>query len=305
MRYIQLKGILKEAIEQYPEIELCSFLSKKLQVPPDKAEELASRIEKQICPNANKTQPSIPKTILEERLEAKELLKPSVYSIGSLSEKEFEHFITWLLQELGFKIQETYVAKSGTDVVATRDDEKILIQARKYPDKFILSDSIVWLSWQAQRNYGCNHSIILSPTHFSMQAIKAAEKLGLELWDRDVLDVKISEVCKNANVKERYCFPKFKGSLLESLLGLAETKDFFVETRANKYDLFLRGIRYPLLTFEGVLGRVTSCVFRIKYNEPVSELNGTVLIGNNQNTHTLDDAYAYDLIIQYLDELIE
>lgn len=305
MSYIKLNGVLKEIVELYSNIELCGFLAGRLQVPPDKAEELAERIEKQLWLTQNKPRSIFPMTVLDDSPVAKQPVKSTTYPVSSLLGKEFGVFIKWLLEELGYKIQKTLAEKKGCEIVAIKDGEKIAIQARKSSQNNLLSDLIVLVSQQAKRNYDCNHSIIIATTHFSERAIAMAEEFGVELWDSCVLDEKIAQVHRQSQVREPYCFPKFKGSLLESLLGLADTKDFIVESRADgKYDLFLPGVRYPLLTFQADSGRVIGCVCRIKFNEPVGEGEGTVLF-SDRDENRLDDAVAYDSVIQYLEDFVK
>ena len=155
--------------------------------------------------------------------------------------------------------------------------------------------------------YGCESAIVLSTSHFTEQAIVDAQRLGVELWDSDTLDRKIAEARKNACQEEHYCFPPYQGSLLQSLLALGKAKDFILEARADgKYDLFLPGVKYPLLTFQADSGRVIGCILRIRYNEPVGEAEGTALISSGLGGKVNpDDVSAYGLIIQYLEGFLE
>jgi hypothetical protein len=94
-------------------------------------------------------------------------------------------------------------------------------------------------------------------------------------------------------------FPKYKGTLLDSLLSLGETKTFQVETKADgKYEVNLPGVKYPLLTFQVQNGAVNRCVQRIKYNEPVNEADGEVIA-------VADEEHAYGLVMQYLELFVE
>jgi hypothetical protein len=134
-----------------------------------------------------------------------------------------------------------------------------------------------------------------------------AKKSSVELWDSAVLDGKIVEARKNADLTVQSCFPPFKESLMESLFGLEDTKDFIVDPKADgKYDLHLLGVKYPLLTFQVQSGEVTRCVYRIKNNEPVGESEGAVLIKSDRsNRFGPDDVRAYALIVEYLEQFLE
>ena len=106
MQYPKFNGILKEIIEQYPDVDITGFLQDRLQIPIDKAEELAARIEKECNLKAvGETKPNLERTSKEKTEEPQPPPKASVYSVESLSRKEFERFVKWLFEELGYEIQ--------------------------------------------------------------------------------------------------------------------------------------------------------------------------------------------------------
>ena len=109
-------------------------------------------------------------------------------------------------------------------------------------------------------------------------------------------------------MEEQTCFPPFKGSLLQSLLRLEETKDFIIESKVEgKYELNLPGVKYPLLTFQTHDNEIARCVFRIKYNEPVGEFDGEAIINTDRNNCRFgpNGEEAYVLIIKYLEQFVE
>lgn len=196
----------------------------------------------------------------------------------------------------------------GVNFVASKDSQKVVILARRYPTDSKVSNVIVLKTAEAGGVFGCSRSIVITSSYFSQQALVDARKLGVELWDKDTLTSKIEEVRKNTDLRERSCFPPYKGSLLQSLLRLEETKDFIIEPKADeKYDLHLPGVKYPLLTFQACDDEVIRCVYRIKYNEPVGDFDGEAIIRSDRN----NDRYgpnglrAYELIIQYLEQFVE
>ena len=308
MSYLKLNGVVEEIIKRYPNIDIADFLQEKLQIPDYKAEELAARIEKEYCQKINKSSQYFVGQLLEKSDES-ELSKTSVYSVDSLSEREFERFAKWLLEELGYEIHpEKYSVNSGVYLVATKDGKKLAILTKKTLRNSKVSNSVILKSQEAKSTYGCNESIVLTTSYFSQQAKVDAQKFDIELWDRDTIDAKITEVRKKAELEEQTCFPQYKESLLQSLLRLEETKDFIIESKTDgKYDLHLPGVKYPLLTFQAQGNDIVRCVFRIKYNEPVGEFNGEAIIStdNNNNRSGPDGEEAYALIIKYLEQFVE
>ena len=161
---------------------------------------------------------------------------------------------------------------------------------------------------ETKRLTECQRAIAISTAHFTEQAKAEAEKLGVELWGIDALVQKISELNEKADKEVQACLPKYEGSLLQSILALVENKTFLVAPKTDgKYDVHLPGVKYPLLTFQAQNGKVVRCVFRIKYNEPVTENDGEVLIGLDDKINRTgpDDVQAYETIIQYLEQFLE
>jgi HJR/Mrr/RecB family endonuclease len=307
MRQNRFNGVLQEIIDKYPKIDVVEVLQDELRLPLDKAEVLAGRIEKQILQKTGKFEQKILKTIAEKPVNLE--LKETVYALDSLSQKEFENFTKWLLQELGYDVHpEKIQTIMGVDYIATRGIEKFAFLARKYPKTALVSDTIVLMAQQAKRIYECQQTIVLATAGFSEQAKKDAQKVGVELWDAEVLDAKILDVKKKAEQEVQAGFPKYKGTLLDSLLGLTERKDFIIEQRTGeKYDVYFPGVKFPLLTFQVQKGVVLRLVYRIKYNESISENDGEALIkcDRNGNRFGPEDPEAYALVTEYLEQFLE
>jgi len=308
MSYLKLNGIIEEIIKRYPNIDITEFLQEKLQIPDYKAEELATRIEKEYCQKVCKSVQNCVGQFVEKS-DTSEISKTSVYSVDMLSDREFERFTKWLLEELGYEIHpERHSVDSGFIKVAMKNGEKIAILTIKTLRNTKLWNSVILESQEAMGTYGCTGSIVITTSCFSQQEVVKAQKFGVELWDKDKIGAKITEVRKKAELEEQTCFPQYKGSLLQSLLRLEETRDFIIESKSEgKYDLHLPGVKYPLLTFQSDGDEIVRCVFRIKYNEPVGEFEGEALVSTDRNNNRFgpDGKEAYALIIKYLEQFVE
>jgi|WetSurMetagenome_2_1015567.scaffolds.fasta_scaffold19317_3 HJR/Mrr/RecB family endonuclease len=310
MQNLKLNGIIKEITERYPNIDIVDFLQESLQIPLYKAEVLATRIENTYCQKkAVEIKHNSCNRLLEKTDNSDLAPKTTDYSVASLSDKEFENFILWLFDELGYEVgSEKRSFGSWFDFLAKRNGDKIVVQALKSPSNCRVTDCSVLLSQDAKRFHGSEHIIVLATTDFTEQAVKAAQEIGIELWNRETLDRKISKARLNVHGEDtRICFPKYKESLFASLLGLDETGNFIVDHRAGgKYDLYMPNIKFPLLTFHANSNVVKRCVFRIKNNQPVGELDGIALISSDRNNVRMgpDNIQAYALIIQYLEKFL-
>ena len=306
MRFTKLNGILEEVTDLDPHVDLVDFLSQKLELPLDKAEVLAARME--VLRKQNKHESGAVKTLLEKNI-PDDTSDGNSHSIECLSDSEFSHFVKWLLEELGFEVlPEKIEADFGFDVLAIKEGKKIAFLGRKYPSTLKVTDAITIIGQDAKRKYGCERIVALTTTCFSVEAVVEAQKIEIELWDADTLSSKIAEIRKKWDTKERTQFPQYQESLLWSLQQLVEKQLFLVESRAGeKYDLFVPWIKYPLLTYQTNSNNVTRCVYRIKYNNPVSESEGKNLVytdhdGNRQGPN---DEEAYYAILQYLKQFLE
>jgi HJR/Mrr/RecB family endonuclease len=291
-------GIIKEIIEQYPNIDLAGYLADNLQLPMEKAEVLATRIEKQILQKASGGKEVKTLRLLEKAAE-EEQSQTSNYPVDVLSAKEFEYFIKWLLSDLGYEAQpENYAATEfGVDGVAVKDGEKVAVEAVRCPKTHKVTDSIVRIAQEKRGD--CQKALVITTSSFTDSAKAEAEKAGVELWDIEVLEEKIKEAKNRVDLEVQVNFPKYKGTLLDSLLALGETKNFLIESKADeKYEVNLPGVKYPLLTFQVQNDVVTRCVQRIKYNEPVNEADGEVIAADS-------DEQAYGLVMQYLELFLE
>lgn len=231
------------------------------------------------------------------------------YLVECLSRDEFSHFVRWILEELNFEVfPEKHMADFGVDFLAAKDREKFVFLARQYPKTFKVTDTITLVAQEAKKIYGCDKVVILTTTFFTSQAVTEAKKLDIELWDADILAEKIAEIRKKTDIKEQTQFPQYQGSLFQSLQRLVETKLFIIESRVGeKYDLFVPWIKYPLLTYQTNSNNVTRCVYRIKYNNPVTEFEGENLIYSDRAGNRIgpNDEQAYTAILQYLKQFME
>ncbi|MDR2707456.1 MAG: restriction endonuclease [Nitrososphaerota archaeon] len=305
---VKFNGFLQEILEN-PTVDLVEFLQDRLFLSLDKAEVLACRIQKD-CLQAivEDTERKHVRLIAEKPVDLAKC-KAAVYNFGCLSNKEFEVFMTWFLQGLGYSvISEKAFERFGVDFISVKDGLKTAILARKYCGDCVVSDVAVLLAEQAKISYQCEHVIVLVTAFFSEQARLAAEKCGVELWDVQNVCEKAVDFRKKADLSVQVSLPKYERSLFDSLMSLADCKVFIIERRVGeKFDLFFPGVNFPLLTFHVQKELVTRLVFRVKYNESVGEHAGEVLFGYDKSGNRFgpEDVGAYTRVIEYLEQFLE
>ena len=130
----KFSALLNEIVTNYPD-NLPKYLEQKLQIPDNKAKELAQRLEDNFKLKLNHEirrkldDCSAPSEFLNKKDEK----NFSIHSLDCISGKEFEQFLKWLFEELGYIVRLTSLATdSGVDLVLVKNKEKIAVQAKRF-----------------------------------------------------------------------------------------------------------------------------------------------------------------------------
>ena len=100
---------------------------------------------------------------------------------------EFEKYLAKYFEKQGFDVELTQAGHDfGADLIITRDGVKTAVQAKRYSENVSLS--AVQEVFAAAAYYDCDTSLVITNSHYTSSAKKLAEKIGVELWDRDMLD---------------------------------------------------------------------------------------------------------------------
>lgn len=312
MEYLKFEGLLKKIVDNYSqEFSISKFLQKELSISEKKAELLTEKIKlivdfDTLIREDNK---SVEESITKGK-NTKDSVKFNIYSLDNLSGKEFEDFLKWLFQELGYSVELTKVtADSGVDLVLKKDKERIAVQAKRYNRNTKVSNEVVLKTHGGMGVYKCSKSIIITTSYFTNQAKSDAQELNMELWDREILSAKIDEINNNLNNnKQKIEFPDYKSSLYKSLLNLKSMNIFEIEKKENgKYDLYRHGIKYPVLSFRESFNNITHLSFRIKNNQPIPEYGSdswSLISSDRGSVYGPNGESAYLQIVQYLSHFI-
>lgn len=101
---------------------------------------------------------------------------------------DFEYFCGNLLRKQGFERVEVTQGSGdfGIDIIAYKYGIKFGIQCKRY------QGSVGWHAveeaYSGARYYNCDKAVVLTNSSFTQQAVEGAEKLGVELWDREWLE---------------------------------------------------------------------------------------------------------------------
>jgi len=126
----------------------------------------------------------------------KDLSKLKAIQIGldknfqNLSPYEFEKFVSKLFKAMGYKTRITQASNDyGIDVVAEKGNEKLAIQCKRYASGNPVGNRDVQriLGAMHHRNVKATHSLLITTSHFTVQAREQAKECATELWGKEEL----------------------------------------------------------------------------------------------------------------------
>lgn len=122
----------------------------------------------------------------EENL-TRESISKEPQKFNSLTGTEFEKLLYRLFQAMDYKVQLT--GKSGDqggDLVANRNGDRVLIQAKRYSD-WSTGNAAVQQVVGAMKYYDCNRAMVVTTSYFTPEAISLAKANKTELISKERL----------------------------------------------------------------------------------------------------------------------
>ena len=117
----------------------------------------------------------------------------TIQDVDLMGGDEFENFVAKLFSKLGYStIVTKHSADFGVDIIAEKDGMKIAIQAKCYSNP--VSVSAIQEITAGMKYYSCQRGIVVTNRSFTKAAVELARSNSIQLWDRKVLEEKISEL---------------------------------------------------------------------------------------------------------------
>lgn len=118
------------------------------------------------------------------------IFQKGVYSLHDLDDMDgidFEELTCDILVANGFETAENTQASLdfGVDVLACRDGVTYAIQCKRYHST--VGIEAVQQVYAGRAYYECHVAVVLTNQYFTSNAHKLADKIGVALWDRDML----------------------------------------------------------------------------------------------------------------------
>ena len=108
--------------------------------------------------------------------------------VTDISGTDFEALTCDILASNGFELAQSTKASGdfGVDVLAYRDGISFAIQCKRY--NYDVGIEAVQQVYAGRAFYECHVAMVLTNQYFTPAARKLADKIGVVLWDRDMLE---------------------------------------------------------------------------------------------------------------------
>ncbi|PFZ02363.1 endonuclease [Bacillus wiedmannii] len=121
-----------------------------------------------------------------QKIYMEELRQSSIHEIDRMNGRQFEEYLGVLYQSLGYHSEVTKGSGDfGADLVLKNNNEKIIVQAKRYKNKVGIQS--VQEVVAAKRYYNANHAWVVTNNYFTGPAHKLANANDVLLIDRDLL----------------------------------------------------------------------------------------------------------------------
>ncbi len=130
------------------------------------------------------------RTYIQDKEEAitRESIKREPQKFASLSGADFEKLLYRLFEAMGYKVEHTgRSGDQGGDLIANKDGERILIQAKCYRDWSVGNEAVQQVVG-AMKFYGCGKTMVITTsTTFTPEAYALAQANNTDLISKDEL----------------------------------------------------------------------------------------------------------------------
>ncbi|MDD2646485.1 MAG: restriction endonuclease [Patescibacteria group bacterium] len=123
----------------------------------------------------------------EHDVTTKSINASTINSFTKLSSSDFERLLDRLYRVMGYSVQlNGRTGDQGGDLIATKGQERILIQAKCYINSTV-GNSAVQQVVAARNHYDCNRAAVVTSGYFTKEAVELAKTNNVELIPREIL----------------------------------------------------------------------------------------------------------------------
>ena len=155
----------------------------------DRINDLKKILEEKRVTSNNKDVFTLLRYYIQEKEEGltRESIKKEPQKFSRLSGEDFEKLLYRLFEAMGYKTE--WIGHSGDqggDLIANKDGERVLIQAKCYRD-WSTGNAAVQQVVGAMNHYNCNKTMVITTSHFTSEAVTLAKDNKTELVSKEQL----------------------------------------------------------------------------------------------------------------------
>jgi len=118
-----------------------------------------------------------------------------LHRFAAVHPADFERIIGMMFSRAGFEVEETsYVGDFGADLIASKGQNKIAVQVKRYASTTKVRVGDVNQVIGAKQYYGCNKSLVVATSDYTRAAKEMAKKAQVTLWNWDSILMQIEKL---------------------------------------------------------------------------------------------------------------
>lgn len=161
------------------------------------------------------------------------LKKANINEIDKMSGTMFEQYLEQFFKRQGWQVKRTGgKGDFGADLILSSTAKKVVIQAKRW--KKNVGYEAIQQVYTSKSVYNCQEAWVITNSGFTEQARDGAKRLGVKLWDRDVLIEKMSKVNASQTIKvieQEQAYPITTSTVA---VPIKQEDDLFVCARCGK-----------------------------------------------------------------------
>jgi Predicted endonuclease distantly related to archaeal Holliday junction resolvase and Mrr-like restriction enzymes len=161
------------------------------------------------------------------------LRKANINEIDKMSGTMFERYLEQFFKRQGWQVKRTGgKGDYGADLILSSATKKVVVQAKRW--KKNVGYEAIQQAYTSKDIYGCHEAWVVTNSGFTEQAREGAKRLGVKLWDREVLLEQMSKVNAAQTIKVNEHEPVDGAVASTDLASHRHVDDLFICARCGK-----------------------------------------------------------------------
>ena len=115
-------------------------------------------------------------------------LEVDIEQVDRMTGHEFENFLEGLFRTQGYRVENIQSSGDhGVDLVVIKDEIKTGVQAKRFKPSSKIGNKVLVTLKGGGYFHDCDNLMVVTTSFFTRKATEYAQKVGIELWDRDTL----------------------------------------------------------------------------------------------------------------------